>query len=454
MKVCPSCGNRNNRDVAKRCDQCGAELHAASSEAPVRQPSTNAQQPSSMNRARRFALPGVQDLTPEQDLANDLPVNGRHLLIGGPGTGKSVIALLRAVRLVRSKNKHAFLAYNRLLIHYCNALSPVQINASTWITCFKHNWRQQMGQNCPVLDQPWEIDWQGVMGTLGQAVDIAPPPSPYLIIDEGQDMPKEFFWALADLGYEHIFVAADFNQVLNPGKNVNRRELIDALEKSPRNVQQADAPKEKLFAPSAIIELKHNHRNPGPVARLAAHLCSAIANPQSPCTELRDSMRDADAPLLYGYKTDDAKRSLGRVCQGLIILADRNPHWLIGVLCPTKDVRDSYKVELDRALAIVQQRLDHGDPRIDVFDANKQPWPDFTRGGIVVLTAQSCKGLEFDLTAIADLHWYRDNLASRQLLYVMVSRAIERVILLRDLNQPCALDAILPKDANLLKRDP
>jgi len=36
----------------------------------------------------------------------------------------------------------------------------------------------------------------------------------------------------------------------------------------------------------------------------------------------------------------------------------------------------------------------------------------------------------------------------------MVSRAIERVILLHNLTKPCPIDAILPQDPNLLTRDP
>ena len=42
---------------------------------------------------RRFELPGIQDLSKEQEAARALPRRGRHLIVGGPGTGKSVLAL-------------------------------------------------------------------------------------------------------------------------------------------------------------------------------------------------------------------------------------------------------------------------------------------------------------------------------------------------------------------------
>lgn len=459
MKICNACGNRNNRDEAKRCDQCGAELPAATVPAnlPRVQPTVTAKPP--VDHKRIFRLP--EKLTKEQDLPNDLPMQGRHLLIGGPGTGKSVVALLRAGRLVRSSKNgsHVFLAYNRLLIHYCSALSPVRINAETWETWFRRTLRQQMHQSCPL--QPPQanstyqaIDWVGVSQILSQANGIAPPSSDYLVIDEGQDMPKEFYWAISDLGYTNIFVAADFNQVLNPGKNSNRKDLIGALEKAPRKVVDANALIEKLFDPEAIVELSHNHRNPGPVARLAAHICQSLNNPQSTCPKLRDDMLDAAVPLLFGYDPDDPKRNLDSVCRRIVVNADRNPRWLIGVLCFTKAMRNTYKQALDGALANIRQRLDYGDPRIEIFDSEQNQQPDFSQGGIVLLTAHSCKGLEFDLVVIADIDTYWNNTPNHQLFYVMVSRAIERVILLRNLTKPCPIDAILPQDPNLLKRDP
>jgi DNA helicase-2/ATP-dependent DNA helicase PcrA len=45
---------------------------------------------------REFNLPGIQDLSKEQEDARALPKQGQHLIIGGPGTGKSVLALLRS----------------------------------------------------------------------------------------------------------------------------------------------------------------------------------------------------------------------------------------------------------------------------------------------------------------------------------------------------------------------
>lgn len=69
----------------------------------------------SVDRTRRFELPGIQDLNKDQDAALALPLEGQHLIIGGPGTGKSVVALLRARRLAQDQKRYRILVYNHLL---------------------------------------------------------------------------------------------------------------------------------------------------------------------------------------------------------------------------------------------------------------------------------------------------------------------------------------------------
>jgi len=45
---------------------------------------------------REYKLPNYGDLNKEQDKVLALPKDGQFLIVGGPGTGKSVVALLRA----------------------------------------------------------------------------------------------------------------------------------------------------------------------------------------------------------------------------------------------------------------------------------------------------------------------------------------------------------------------
>src|SRR5438093_13327834 len=63
-------------------------------------------------------LPSYQDLSKEQDRINDLPIDGRHLVVGAPGTGKTVMGLYRAAMLKRVRRRARLLMYSRLLTQY------------------------------------------------------------------------------------------------------------------------------------------------------------------------------------------------------------------------------------------------------------------------------------------------------------------------------------------------
>ena len=67
------------------------------------------------DRRRKFELPGIQDLSKEQEAARALPREGQHLIVGGPGTGKSVLALIRSRRHQRERDDYLFLVFRN---HY------------------------------------------------------------------------------------------------------------------------------------------------------------------------------------------------------------------------------------------------------------------------------------------------------------------------------------------------
>ena len=53
---------------------------------------------------REFKLPSVEELDKKQDVILRLPEDGIFLVTGGPGTGKSVVSLIRRNRVKKSKN--------------------------------------------------------------------------------------------------------------------------------------------------------------------------------------------------------------------------------------------------------------------------------------------------------------------------------------------------------------
>jgi len=389
---------------------------------------------------RTWALPEIQELSKEQERARLLPREGRHLIVGGPGTGKSVLALLRTRRHHRPKGAqdYVFLVYNKLLLEASRELVGGAVNAHPWKHWFKGMYKRMLSQPCPVKNgNAWEIAWDKVRAGIDAAPDeIAPPPIPFVIIDEGQDMPPAFYQALANLGFEHFYVVADQNQQITE-ENSSLRDIENAL---------AIDTKDR-------IELTENYRNCDRVARLALAFC--VEDPASPAVDLPAGRPCARTPVLVDYGPG-CRWDFSELIRRILKLADRDPEKLIGIITWKNESRR-------RWLGALRQEpvaLDHGRPRIVTYASGEEDGDHrFSEGGIFVINAQSSKGLEFDTCFLADIHKYPCHLEDavwmddkRRLFYVMVSRSRDQVVLLRQGGRACPIEVILPHDDGILRR--
>jgi DNA helicase II / ATP-dependent DNA helicase PcrA len=384
---------------------------------------------------RNFELPGIHELSKEQEAARMLKNEGRHLIIGGPGTGKSVVALMRARRHHRAKEDYVFLVYNRLLHQASRRLFGEKLASQTWKSWFGGKFREMTGQALTLLPSEqqgdWrDIDWDRVLGLVRPAKGDLP----FLIIDEGQDMPPEFYKALIGLGFRDIYVVADQNQAIVEGQNSSRQDIEDAL----------------VIAPNNVLELRTNYRNSYTTARLAREFYTG--DPASPAPELPSNQRSAKRPVLVEYGTGK-KLHFQAIVRRILKTADRGPSKLIGVICPNNQVRERYI----KALNSAKPQLDNGKPHIQTYKSGDRAELSFDKGGIMVINAQSCKGLEFDTVLLADIdqHWCRaENMEEqKRLFYVMVARAKERVVILRNADKDCPVEPILPTNPEILGKE-
>lgn len=385
---------------------------------------------------RKFKLPGIQDLSKEQEDARALPKKGQHLIIGGPGTGKSVLALLRIRRLHEDKDNYVFLIYNHLLNQASQQLFEKDLNSKPWVGWFMSTFYSLTGMKVPLLPPPknggWQdIDWQMVL----QIIHNQPLPSdqdfPYIVIDEGQDMPPEFYQALINLGYENFFVVADQNQQIVPDQNSTRQDIQNVL-----GIDTHD-----------VIELRENYRNKYPIAKLAREFYTG--DPASPPPQLPSfSGTTSKRPILFEYKNEFFEKVIERILKN----ADNFPSKLIGIIAPNNETRERYFYALLKSGV----KLDNGPPNICTFKSGDKKEMGFDKGGIMVINAQSCKGLEFDIVFLADVNQHIYNTTNKDIVkrhfYVMVARAIDQVILLKESGRHCAIDAILPIDHVILER--
>jgi len=390
---------------------------------------------------RLFELPGIQDLSKEQEEARALPKKGQHLVIGGPGTGKSVLALLRARRHANAKEPHVFIVFNKLLHEASCHLGGKEISCHQWMSWFFKLFKEVTNEPVPRLpassESSWQdIDWENVNRIIEQQPQEALASRPeYLIIDEGQDMPPEFYHVLANLGFENFFVVADQNQQIVSGKNSSRRDIELRL----------------AIESKKVIELKKNYRNTAAVARLAGtfytgDLASPLVIPP------KEADKKANVPVLFTYK----KNQFGLIIERILKMADRDPSKLIGIIAPNNQIRNVFFQALQYEAEKI--KFDNDNIGIRTYHKEHQEKVNFHEGGILVINAQACKGLEFDYVFLADIDAYYCQPGShdmlKRLFYVMVARARDNLALLRSAENPCPADCILTENSNILKQHP
>ncbi len=393
-----------------------------------------------MMARRTFRLPGIQDLTKEQERALSLPIQGQHLIVGGPGTGKSVLTLLRARHLTMEKRDYQFLVYTHLLDRSNRQLFAGDLPSKTWMRWFREVFREVTSQAPPLLpaERPGgfaDFDWQGIRRVIDTSEDLraVEPRSvrPLLVIDEGQDMPPDFYGSLVRMGFENFFVAADQNQQIT-ASHCSRQELEEAL----------------ALDSDQVVELSRNYRNTHAIWMLAREFYTG--DPASPLPDPPPS-NAGTTPVLITY----APEQFGEVAHRIVQRARKRPNRLIGVLAPCNAVRERYWEAITDYAASAGPR--QGDLQILTFHGKNRPEVHFDLGGILVINAQACKGLEFDEVVCADINAHRfnpeDPTATRKLFYVMVARARQEVFLLmQEEGSAAAIESILPHETAVLKR--
>ena len=390
--------------------------------------------------ARRWQLPGIQDLTKDQEVALGHPVKGQCLIIGGPGTGKSVVVTLRARQLEALASRYVFLVYNHMLHEYCKQLSGGEINSSTYVKWYSKVFRQSTDEHSLPGKDPgraYPIDWQAAAGIIERKYSAESPAlvgsddRTCLLIDEGQDMSPEFYGSLIRLGYEDFFVAADQNQQITES-NSSRSDLEDCLA-----IETED-----------VIELTYNFRNNYGVARLAQAFYTG--DPATPPPALPKPRGRLHLPLLYTFIPES--NAYVRIGNAIVKYALRDASMLVGVFTANNELRSRYY----KALTSARNRLHGSSIVVSTYRSGSKPNVRFDQGGIVVLNAQSCKGLEFDTVVLADIdeHLFTrdDPDVTKKLFYVMVSRARQRVFLMMKRNTSSPIRNLLPDDEGVLRR--
>ncbi|MEV0606596.1 3'-5' exonuclease [Polymorphospora rubra] len=347
-----------------------------------------------------LTLPAFHDLSEDQDEVLTLPVDASALVVGAPGTGKTIMALHRARMLHGQEHPTLLLMYNRLLSAYTRdavetlGLDSLVLTYNQWLD----QWWRRYYRSSPPTTGPWQIDWMECKRIL-----ITEPPTAYekqhVIIDEGQDLPADFYLILRLIS-RSIVVFADDNQRITDNQSTSR----------------------EIRARTGIkrtLRLTRNRRNSRAIAGFAAdfHVGAAADRAELP------SLSPADQPpALLSFPDVD------REVAHLVDYERENPQETIGVLLPRiDDVRRFYSLLSGFTRNPVQLHLNR--TRLRPQDIRV----DLATPGIKVLTWAGCKGVEFDSVFLPELQRVVGDPAGddlRMKLYVACTRARRRLTLM------------------------
>lgn len=325
-----------------------------------------------------FSVPSYSDLVLEQlDIIN-LPTSRDWVIQGGPGTGKTVMAIFRAQQVSKYK-KTIILVYNRPLKLFlekavqgtkCEVRTYNEWLADIYFDCFGRRSFPHISQYEPDYEQI-ERDLQNV----GVRFD-------HTIIDEAQDCPVELVRTVKRLS-KNITCFVDPNQEILKNKT-NSTELI------------------KTVCVEAPYHLSRNFRNTKQVRDASAVFCQDG-------TPARAFVQ-GNKPTMV--KCSDYDEQTDYICEFCM----NNRESTIGIIVDSFSLNRTYEELYDRLSGVMP---------VQMFKTMKNTDFDFSETGVQIFSYGTMKGLEFDHVIIPRIDCvYRsdDDRRNYNQLYVATSR--------------------------------
>ena len=340
-----------------------------------------------------FKLPKYSDLTNEQRIIVNLPLDKNHLVTGAPGTGKSVIAIYRASDLSNAGNDVLMLVYNRPLKLYIeSAVDSLDIDAevNTWQSWISNFYREEIGGSYPQLDGAYTYDWPVIkraFSRLGKKYD-------QIIVDEAQDVPLELIECL-------LMISKGVTCFMD-----EKQSIIDCYTDS---TDVAD-----VLGVRQAYTLWDNFRNPKGIYDFAK-----VFNPDADSDTVNKDRTKPSMIKCSDYGHANATQLTSKMIQ--VIKRNYGLNY-IGVFVNNQSLKRTYEE--------LSGELDDMDVFMYKSGAKDFRDLDFDEPGVYVLSYNTMKGLEFDAVLLPTpecINTSGDSKVDNNLLYVAATRASEKL---------------------------
>ena len=373
-------------------------------------------------------FPKNTDLSDEQKIIYSEHLDKALLITGPPGTGKTVMAIMRALRMGKEMEdvnaKVPILMHNKTLYEFTSTQASVNknIKVQTLMSYLLQRTNLRMLSDGQNISFPW--------GQLYRMIDSKNPDEikklnlfpKFVILDEGQDFPKTLWKVISNIWMKLRSVDVNFVPSImadeNQALNVDENSTIDDIR---HGLSTTDC-----FGSFKESKLTKNYRNTKEIAAFAEKFYVGNQTEKADSSQCRSGVK----PKLFwhrGYKNN-------RLIERIVNYKKSNPNKSVGVIIVNRNsasrVKTLFKgienyVKINKLDIKVQYYLSSDRQRIQALDFDNPKT-------ITVITRQSCKGLEFDcvfVPKINDLEY--DNLGfeySRD-LYVVFHRARDQLFI-------------------------
>lgn len=349
----------------------------------------------------------------QQKLLKNLAAPGHHVVSAPPGSGKSLLSVHRAVLEKTAGRPVTLITHSNLL----RQLLQAQVDAlkSTVEVMTYHGWVQRWHRKATGKGiSGFSFDWAKL---LEVAFTHAAKLDQTLIIDEGQDLPQGFYSVFRFAGARMIVFADEYQRI---DENQSTIEEIRAA-----------------LGEHRMHELSLNLRNTAPIAEFARRFHVGLRPPPLPA-------RDGSAPVLL-----HRPEKVAPFVRWLVKYTTDHPSRSIGVVV-------QHTADQEKILRAIEKEKPGLRPQLYVGNAPAKTFRevDFNRPGLVLVTRQSVKGLEFDTVVVFDLHQgVKDPTEhdTRMLHYVLATRARQELYLFYCGDREPPIVADIPE--KLLRRD-
>lgn len=376
----------------------------------------------------------VDDYTKIQRQIIKEPLTRSFAVVGGPGTGKTIIALERLQQVISSGTPGYYIAYNRNLVQLANYImnekmhTKNEIYARTMNSWFAKIYYDITGEYMPYGFN--EIDWDDYNEKIDNALETGRlSKTPILIADEIQDFPAEVLKLINKLG-ETINIFVDDNQ------KIDIENVYDIFDVQGRALS--------IFSlEENFYDLTENFRNTREIERVAKifmHEGDVIYNDIT-CARI-SAWRGGDKPALIHAE------SFTETCHRIGLYSEQNPARAIGVILMTTNskVFRQYQEEFAKRKCDFQYTFG--------YDPGSQF--DYGKSGIYMMTYKTCKGLEFDDVFILEADTHEKSFidaGTRRQYYVACTRARENLsFIYRDPESSVIRQLLAPENIRLFRK--